>query len=55
MFGKGFSLKRTLGLSSAKGKVSRAIGIPLTASGRQKKAKNLLDVLAPPPKRKKQP
>ncbi len=45
MFGKGFSWKRTLGLSSAKGKLSRAIGIPLTASGRQRKAKKLLGPL----------
>ena len=53
MFGKGFSWKRTLGLSSAKGKLSRAIGIPLTESGRKKKAKRLLGPLASPAKGKK--
>ena len=34
---KGFSWKRASGLSAAKGRVSRSIGIPLTRSGRQKK------------------
>ena len=43
----GFSWKRALGLSAAKGKVSRAIGVPLTASGRQKNAKKVLGPLAP--------
>ena len=33
----GFSWKRLLGISAAKSRVSRAIGIPLTASGRQRK------------------
>lgn len=33
----GFSWKRASGLSSAKAKLSRQIGIPLTRSGRQKK------------------
>lgn len=32
-----FSRKRTSGLSSAKAKLSRQIGIPLTKSGRQRK------------------
>ena len=41
-FGFSFSWKRALGLSAAKGKVSRAIGIPLTKSGRQRKAGRLL-------------
>ena len=31
----GFSWNRLLGISSAKSRVSRAIGIPLTRSGRQ--------------------
>jgi len=36
-FGFSFSLNRALGISAAKGKLSRAIGIPLTRSGRQRK------------------
>ncbi len=45
-FGFSFSWKRALGLSSAKGKLSRFIGIPLTKSGRQRKAGRLLGNLA---------
>jgi len=41
-FGFSFSWRRALGLSAAKGKVSRAIGIPLTQSGRERKAGRLL-------------
>jgi hypothetical protein len=41
-FGFSFSWKRALGLSAAKGKLSRLIGIPLTKSGRQRKAGRLL-------------
>lgn len=33
----GFSWSRLLGISAAKGRVSRKIGIPLTRSGRQRK------------------
>ena len=33
----GFSWKRATGISSAKSKLSRKIGIPLTKSGRQRK------------------
>ncbi len=33
----GFSLKRFLGVSNAKRKISRATGIPVTRSGRQRK------------------
>ena len=33
----GFSWKRLLGISAAKARVSRAIGIPLTQSGRERK------------------
>jgi len=33
----GFSWKRFVGLSAAKSRVSRTIGIPLTRSGRQRK------------------
>jgi hypothetical protein len=50
MFGKGFSWKRTLGVSSAKGKISKAFGVPLTKSGQQKKAKKLLGGLLSVPK-----
>lgn len=44
----GFSLKRFLGISSAKSRISRKIGIPLTKGGRQRKAGsgNLLAILA---------
>jgi hypothetical protein len=45
-FGFSFSWRRALGLSSAKGKISRAIGIPLTQSGRQQKAGRLFGDLA---------
>lgn len=37
-YGFSFSWKRATGLSSAKGKLSRKIGIPLTKQGRQRKA-----------------
>lgn len=33
----GFSLRRLVGITAAKQRVSRAIGIPLTRSGRQRK------------------
>lgn len=33
----GFSWKRLLGISAAKARISRSIGIPLTRSGRQRK------------------
>jgi hypothetical protein len=33
----GFSWKRALGISAAKSKISRDVGIPLTKSGRQRK------------------
>jgi len=36
-YGFSFSWKRAIGLSSAKGKLSRRIGIPLSRSGRQRK------------------
>lgn len=35
--GLSFSWKRALGISAAKGRISRQIGIPLTRSGRQRK------------------
>jgi hypothetical protein len=36
-YGFSFSWKRALGLSAAKGRLSRKIGIPSTRSGRQRK------------------
>lgn len=33
----GFSWKRLLGVSAAKSRISRKIGVPLTRSGRQRK------------------
>jgi hypothetical protein len=36
-FGNSFSWKRALGISAAKGRVSRKLGVPLTRSGRAKK------------------
>jgi hypothetical protein len=36
-FGSSFSWKRAMGISAAKGRISRKIGIPLTRSGRQRK------------------
>jgi hypothetical protein len=35
--GLSFSLSRAIGLSAAKGRLSRRIGIPLTQSGRERK------------------
>ena len=37
-FGFSFSWKRAIGLSAAKGRLSRKLGIPLSRSGRQRKA-----------------
>jgi hypothetical protein len=36
-YGFSFSWKRALGISGAKHRISRGIGIPLTRSGRQRK------------------
>ncbi len=36
-FGVSFSWRRAVGISAAKGKISRFIGIPLTRSGRERK------------------
>lgn len=41
-FGFSFSWKRALGISAAKGKISRLIGIPLTKSGRHRKVGRLI-------------
>jgi hypothetical protein len=40
--GLSFSWRRASGLSALKGRVSRRIGIPLTASGRERKLGRLL-------------
>jgi len=40
--GLSFSWKRATGLSSAKGKLSRQLGVPLTRAGRQRKVKRSL-------------
>lgn len=40
----GFSWKRLLGISAAKSRVSRATGIPLTRSGRQRKIGRIFDI-----------
>jgi hypothetical protein len=36
-YGLSFSWKRAIGISAAKGRLSRAIGVPLTRSGRERK------------------
>ncbi len=36
-YGFSFSWRRAIGLSALKGRISRAIGIPLTREGRQRK------------------
>jgi hypothetical protein len=38
----GFSWKRAIGISAAKARLSRRIGIPLTRSGRQRKLGKLV-------------
>ena len=43
----GFSWKRLLGVSQAKARLSRKIGIPLTRSGRQRKMGALMGCLIP--------
>lgn len=46
-YGFSFSWKRALGLSSAKGRISRKLGIPLTRSGRQRKIGRALGCCIP--------
>lgn len=41
-FGFSFSWKRASGLSAAKGRASRKLGIPLSRSGRQRKLGQML-------------
>ena len=46
-FGFSFSWKRAIGLSAAKGRLSRKIGIPLTRAGRQRKVGQLAGCCIP--------
>ncbi|MER3415466.1 MAG: hypothetical protein C4297_04535 [Gemmataceae bacterium] len=46
-FGLSWSWKRASGLSSAKGKLSRQLGVPLTRSGRQRKAGRMIGCCVP--------
>jgi hypothetical protein len=41
----GFSWKRALGISTAKARLSRRIGVPVTRSGRQRKLGALVNRL----------
>ena len=43
----GFSWNRLLGISAAKSRISRAIGVPLTRSGRQRKMGAAMGCLLP--------
>ena len=45
--GLSFSWKRASGLSAAKGRLSRAIGVPLTKSGRQRKVGRAMGCCVP--------
>ena len=42
--GLSFSWKRALGITSAKRKIAKATGIPITKAGRQRKAGKLLGI-----------
>jgi hypothetical protein len=46
-YGLSWSWKRASGLSAAKGRLSRQIGIPLTRSGRQRKAGRMIGCALP--------
>jgi hypothetical protein len=46
-YGFSFSWKRAIGLSAAKARLSRKIGIPLTRSGRQRKIGRMVGCLLP--------
>jgi hypothetical protein len=41
-YGFSFSWKRAIGLSGLKAKISRKIGIPLTAGGRERKLGSII-------------
>jgi hypothetical protein len=43
----GFSWKRALGISAAKARLSRRIGIPLTRSGRERKLGAMMGCAVP--------
>lgn len=45
--GVSFSWKRASGISAAKGRISRQIGVPLTRSDRQRKVGRALGCLVP--------
>ncbi len=42
MLKTGFSMKRVLGISNAKTKISKATGIPMTKSGRKRKRNSII-------------
>ena len=46
-YGFSFSWRRAIGLSALKGRISRAIGIPLTREGRQRKLGAMLGCCVP--------
>ena len=46
-YGFSFSWRRASGLSAAKGRVSRKVGVPLTRSGRQRKLGRMLGCVIP--------
>ena len=46
-YGFSFSWRRAIGLSALKGRISRAIGIPLTREGRQPKVGAMLGCCVP--------
>ena len=46
-YGFSFSWRRAIGLSALKGRISRAIGIPLTREGRQRKMGAMLGCCVP--------
>lgn len=46
-FGFSWSWKRASGLSAAKGKLSRKLGVPLTRSGRQRKLGRMMGCCIP--------
>jgi hypothetical protein len=41
-FGLSFSWKRAVGISAARGKIARSIGIPTTGSGQERKLGRLI-------------
>jgi hypothetical protein len=45
--GVSFSWKRAIGLSSAKGNLSRQLGVPLTKAGRQRKVGKAMGCCVP--------